>query len=100
MKSIREFTDVDSAIKTLQDLKKDGKASKIIICTVDFDNDEESRMVATPEEGCRLVKKSKTIIINEDEYIPHMELYSMVQNDLKNIIREGIMHDIIFPKKE
>lgn len=100
MSSIRKFSDVDSAIKGLEDLKKDGKNGKIVICTIDFDNDEESRMVTTPEEGCRLVKKSKTIIINEDEYIPHMELYSMVQNDLKNIIREGIMHDIIFPKKE
>ena len=100
MNSIRKFTDVDSAIKGLQDLKKDGKTGKIIICTIDFDNDEESRTIASPEEGCVLVKKSKTIIINEDEYIPHLELYSRVQNDLENIICEGIMHDIIFPKRE
>ena len=100
MNSIRKFTDVDSAIKGLQDLKKDGKTGKIIICTIDFDNDEESRTIASPEEGCVLVKKSKTIIINEDEYIPHLELYSRVQNDLENIICEGIMHDIIFQKRE
>lgn len=96
MKSIRKFSDVDSAIKGLQDLKKDGKNRSIIICTIDFDNDEESRKVTTSDEGCVLVKKSKTIIINEDEYIPHMELYSVAQNDLENIIRKGIMHDIIF----
>lgn len=100
MKSIRKFSDIDSAIKGLEDLKKDGKNKTIIICTIDLDNDKESRKVATPDEGCVLVRKSKTIIINEDEYIPHMELYSIVQNDLENIIRKGIMHDIIIPKRE
>lgn len=100
MKSIRKFSDVDSAIKGLQDLKKDGKNATIIICTVDFDNDEESREMTIPDKGCILVKKSKTIIINEDEYIPHIELYSVVQNDLENIIKRGIMHDIIFHKRD
>ena len=100
MKSVRKFGDVDSAIKSLQNLKKDGKKRTIIISTIDFDNDEESRKEATPDEGCVLVRKSKTIIINEDEYIPHIELYSMVQNDLENIIPKGIMHDIIIPKRE
>ena len=100
MKSVRKFGDVDSAIKSLQNLKKDGKKRTIIISTIDFDNDEESRKEATTDEGCVLVRKSKTIIINEDEYIPHMELYSMVQNDLENIIPKGIMHDIIIPKRE
>lgn len=100
MKSIRKFGDVDSAIKSLQDLKKDGKKRTIIISTIDFDTDVESRKEATPDEGCVLVRKSKTIIINEDEYIPHMELYSMVQNDLENIIKRGVMHDIIIPKRE
>lgn len=95
MSSIRRFSDVDSAIKELEDLKKDGKNRNVVICTIDFDNDEESRKIATPEEGCVLVKKSKTIIINEDEYIPHMELYSIVQHDLENILKKGTMHDII-----
>ena len=33
--------------------------------------------------------------MNEDTYIPHMQLFSMEQ-DIKNILHEGIMHDIIF----
>lgn len=96
MSSTFKFTDVDSAIQKLQELKKENKNIRIIICTVDFDNDEESRKTATPDEGCVLVKKSKTIIINEDTFIPHIELYSVKQNDLENIIKKGIMHDIIF----
>lgn len=95
MNSTFKFADVDSAIQKLQDLKKENKNGRIVICTIDFDNDKESRTTATPDEGCVLVRKSKTIIINEDTFIPHMELYSVVQNDLENIIKKGIMHDII-----
>lgn len=94
-----KFVDVDSAIKKLQDLKKENKSKMIVICTIDFDNDKESRQITTPDEGCGLVRKSKTIIMNEDTFIPHMEIYSVVQNDLENIIRKGIMHDIIFSPK-
>lgn len=96
MKSTYEFKDVDSAIRELKKLKKGNKNRKIIICTIDFDKDEQSRKTATPDEGCILVEKSKTIIINEDTFISHMELYSTIQTDIENIIRKGVMHDIIF----
>lgn len=96
MNSTFKFSDVDSAIEKLQQLKRENKNGTVVICTVDFDNDKESRKTATPDEGCLLVRKSKTIIINEDTFIPHMELYSVVQNDLENIIKRGVMHDIIF----
>ncbi len=95
MRETFECLDMDKAIEKLQKLKKDKKRRKVIICTVDFDSDEESTKITTPEEGCLLVRKSKTIIMNEDTYIPHMQLFSTKQ-DLKNILREGTMHDIIF----
>lgn len=91
-----KFTDVDDAIKKLQDLKKENKKGRIVIYTIDYDNDKESRTTATPDEGCLLVRRSQTIIMNEDTFIPHMELYSKKQSNIENIIREGIMHDIIF----
>lgn len=96
MSSTYKIIDIDSAIKKLQDLKKINENQKIVICTIDFENDKESRETATPDEGCVLVKKSRTIIIDEDAFISHMELYSTHQKDIKNIIREGVMHDIIF----
>lgn len=95
MRETFECLDMDKAIEKLQKLKKDKKKRKVIICTVDFDSDEESTKVTTPEEGVLLVRKSKTIIMNEDTYIPHMQLFSTKQ-DFKNILREGTMHDIIF----
>lgn len=91
-----KFTNYDDAIRKLQDLKKENKKGNIVIWTIDFDNDKESRTIATPDEGCLLVRRSQTIIMNEDTFIPHMELYSKKQTDIENIIKEGVMHDIIF----
>lgn len=98
MRSTFEFSDYDSAIKKLQEMKNnnENKNDKIVICTIDFDKNEESRKTATTDDGCILVRKSKTIIINEDTYIPHIELYSIKQDDINNIIKKGIMHDIIY----
>ena len=47
--------DCDKAIEKLQRLKKDKKKRKVIICTVDFDSDEESTKITTPEEGCLIL---------------------------------------------
>lgn len=90
-----EFTDYDKAIEMLQSMKKQGKNGKIIVFTINFDDNTESKKITTPEEGCILVRKSKTIVINEDTFLPHMQLFSNVQTDIENIIKKGIMHDII-----
>lgn len=96
MESYR-FGSYDEAIEMLQRLKRKGKNSKVLVFTFDYDekNTPLKKTVATPDYGCALVRKSKTIIINEDEYIPHVQLFSEKQNDLDNIICKGIMHDII-----
>ena len=95
MSQTYKFTDVDSAIEMLQNLKK-LNIEKGIAFTIDFDNQEESKKIVTPDDSCLLIRKSKTIIVNEDTYIPHMQVFSTNQSDLKNIRREGKMHDIIF----
>lgn len=92
-----EYCDIDRAIKILQKMKKvnkSGKNRRIIISTIDFAEDMETRKTATPDEGCVLVRKAETIILNDDVFFPHMELYSIFQ-DINNIRRSGIMHDII-----
>lgn len=91
-----DYSTIDEAIERLQKLKAEGKNPKnVVILTMDFDNNTSSKKIATPDDGCLLVKKSKTIIMNEDEYIPHMQLFNTEQN-IKNIIRRGIMHDIYY----
>lgn len=89
-----DYTSIDDAIERLQKLKREGKNPKnVVILTMDFDNNISSKKVTTPDDGCLLVKKSKTIIMNEDTYLPHMQLFSTEQ-DIENIIKRGIMHDI------
>lgn len=89
-----DYTSIDEAIERLQKLKREGKNPKnVVILTMDFDNNISSKKVTTPDDGCLLVKKSKTIIMNEDTYLPHMQLFSTEQ-DIENIIKIGIMHDI------
>lgn len=97
MKSTIEYLEVDVAIEKLQKIKRENKKRKIIICTIDFDNNEEYRSVTTADEGCSLIAKANTIIFNDDEFIPHMALYSVSQLDLKDIRSVGIMHDILIP---
>lgn len=90
-----DYTSIDKAIERLQKLKAEGKNPKnVVILTMDFDNNTSSKKIATPDDGCLLVRKSKTIIMNEDEYIPHMQLFNTEQ-DIQNIIKRGIMHDIL-----
>lgn len=90
-----DYSTIGEAIERLQKLKTEGKNPKnVVILTMDFDNNTSSKKIASPDDGCLLVKKSKTIIMNEDEYIPHMQLFNTEQN-IKNIIRRGIMHDIL-----
>ena len=88
------YIDCDEAIKKLEQLKKKNKNCKVLICTVDFDNDKSESKIGTPEEGCVLIRKSKTVIYNEDTFIPHIQLFSKEQN-IENIISQGIMHDIM-----
>lgn len=91
-----EYYDSDQAMEKMKELEKKNKKYKILIYTIDYDQNEESKKITTPSEGCRLIKKAKTIFFNQDEIIEHMQLYSTIQ-DIENINREGIMHDIILP---
>lgn len=97
MKTTFEYCSEEQAIKILQKLKKNkgNKKRRIIICTIDFDNDVETRKMASPDEGCILIKKSEMIILNKDEFVPHMELYSVIQK-MDSVRPEGVMHDIIW----
>ena len=96
MKTTYEYCSIDQAIEKLQNLKKKNKKYKILICTIDYDQKEEMKKLTTPEEGCELVRKAKSVFMNEGEVFEHVQLFSIVQ-DLKNMRREGVTHDIILP---
>ena len=89
-----EATSYDEAIEVLKKLKANKEDCKITIYTFDFDKNLESHNITTPEKVCILVEKSKSIIMNRDEVVPHMQLFS-IQQSPENIIRKGIMHDVL-----
>lgn len=93
-KSTYEFGSIDSAIEMLQMLKQKNKDAKVKICTIDFDNDTEECKTVSPDDGCLLVRRSESIIINEDYMIPHIQCFTHKQTDIKDIIKAGMMHDI------
>lgn len=90
---------IDVAIEVVQKLKQVNPCQKIKICVIDFDHGSESVKVCSPDEACLLICQSRTVIFNNDEYIPHMELFSTHIRDVRNIIPKGIMHDIIWTGK-
>lgn len=95
MKESYNYMTCDEAIAKLQEMKKKNRNQKVLICSIDFDNDKSSRKVEDYDAGYVLVRKSKTVIFNEDVYVPHIQCYSKKQ-DIENILREGTVHDIIF----
>ena len=97
MKTSYKFMSVDNAIKELSKLKKNNK--HVAVWVIDFDKEHEDKIMVSYTEGCNLIRKAKSIVHNDDEYIPHLELFSIVQKDINNVIRSGTMHDILLPSK-
>lgn len=47
-----------------------------------------------------IANESKTIIYSGNQFISHVDLHSVTQQDIKNIKKEGIMKTILFPQLE
>lgn len=92
MKQTVEILNVEDAIDRLS--KATGK--KVIICTIDFDKDEETQKTGTKEEGYTLIRNAKTIICDNDDIVQHLGLFSILQKDINHMLPSGTMHDIMF----
>lgn len=92
MKPCFEILSVDKAIKKLARIKKGNR--RVAICIIDFDNDTTEKVIASYSESCNIIKNGMTIAHNQDEYISHLEVFSVVQ-DINNISPIGTMHDIL-----
>ena len=65
-----------------------------LVTSFDFETNETKCRSTSPERVCVLVQNSNTVIMNGDDFLPHMQLYSRSQIP-ENIVREGIMHDVL-----
>jgi hypothetical protein len=86
---------VDDAIKKLTEIKMKGNKEDFVVLMVDFDNDKSEKMITSFDESCNLIRNAATITHNEDELLPHMELFSNLYKDKYNIKPNGVMHDIL-----
>lgn len=89
-----EVMTCDEAIEVLRKMKKNNKNCKVAVTSFDFEANETKCMSTSPERVCVLVQNSNTVIMNGDDFLPHMQLYSRSQIP-ENIVREGIMHDVL-----
>lgn len=96
MKPCFEILSVDKAIKKLARIKRGNK--RIAICIIDFDNDTTEKVIASYSESCDIIKNGMTIAHNQDKYLSHLEIFSVVQ-DINNIIPKGTMHDILIGRE-
>ena len=91
------FIDIDDAIRQLERIKKENK--KAVVFVVNFDNDTSEKKTVTYDEGCKIIRNGMTIAHNQDEYISHIEVFSVKQKDKEHILPVGIMHDILIGRE-
>lgn len=48
----------------------------VSVCIVDLTNGAEKKERKTIEEGCSIISKSGTLLINEDDYVPHLMAFN------------------------
>lgn len=89
-----KILDVDTAIKKLIELKLKGYGNNLVVFMTDFDNDKSEKLITSFDESCNLIRNAATIAHNNDDILPHMELFSEFYKDRRNIRPKGIMHDI------
>ena len=89
-----EIMTCDEAIKMLQRIKRQNRDCKVAVTSLNFDTDETKFKIVSPDGVCVLVQNSNTVIMNGDDFFPHIQLYSRKQIP-EDIVREGIMHDVL-----
>lgn len=90
------LVELEYATKIISELKTENSDKKVVVCTVDFNKNKEERHLCAIDDCVKLIKKAKAAIVEHDEFFGHLQLYSTSQNDVENIVRSGVMYDIIF----
>lgn len=89
------FTDINTAISYLEKHKKKKENKNTVVCVINFDKNTSERKLATFDESCEIIRNGATIAHNRDDYMSHIEVFSVKQKDKEHIIPVGIMHDIL-----
>ena len=92
------FINIDEAIKKLEKIKKRNK--RAVVFVINFDNETSERKTVTYDEGCKILRNGATIAHNQDDYISHIEVFSVKQKDKEHIVPTGTMHDILIGRNK
>lgn len=69
----------------------------VSVCIVDLTNGAEKKERKTIEEGCSIISKSGTLLINEDDYVPHLMAFNTQKKNM--FLRDGKVHDFLLSSK-
>lgn len=72
-----------------------GGKNTFIDFMVNFENNSLVKNTISYSSVHKLIKTGKTIFFNEDEFLSHLQIYICEQLDERNIVANGIMHDIM-----
>lgn len=89
-----ELIDIDQAIERLISYKA-AHGNKILVCIVDLDNGKTSRKRKTIQEGCAIIRKSKLLVLNEDNFFPHIMAFSNMTKQDDFLPQNGEIHDFL-----
>lgn len=89
--------DIDTAISLLERIKKEN--SNITVFIINFDENTSERKNMSYNESCDIIRNGSTIAYNQDDFIPHIEVFSIMQKNKENILPIGIMHDIFVQRE-
>ena len=92
-----DLIDIDKAISLLEKIKENN--SNVAVFIINFDENTSEMKNMSYNESCNIIHKGSTIAYNQDDFIPHIEVFSVVQKDKENILPIGIMHDIFIQRE-
>jgi hypothetical protein len=72
-----------------------GAHKHVKVCTIDYNNNIDKVRLADLKQIDKILKDSKTIILDKDELFHHIMCFSERQNP-KKLIGKGIQYDIIY----
>lgn len=84
----------EEAIKLIES----SESEYVYLSVIDYEKGitESCPKSITVHRGVELIKAAKTIILNGDEIAPHLDLHSILQTDIYNLRREGIVRSLLF----
>lgn len=98
MKESFRFVKKEEAIKILEN----SNTEYVMVSTIDYNTNKLDSIpkCISKNDGRELINNAMSVILNGDNIYPHLDLHSILQYDIRNLRREGIIRSLLLlPKK-